>query len=76
MRTPWGDFPVSDARVHFFSHAFFSSLAAQAGKSPGDLNGLLGWHIPEQDPGKLAAAWVEELDREGESFSHFVAGQE
>ena len=29
MKTLWGDIPVADAHVHFFSHAFFAALAAQ-----------------------------------------------
>ena len=33
MQTPWGDFAVCDAHVHFFSPAFFAALAAQAGIS-------------------------------------------
>ena len=36
MLTHWGELPVNDAHIHFFSHDFFSALAAQKqGPSPG-----------------------------------------
>jgi len=61
MQTPWGDFPVCDAHVHFFSPAFFASLAAQSGQPVEELGRTLDWRIPPscQD---LAAAWKQELD--------------
>jgi predicted TIM-barrel fold metal-dependent hydrolase len=59
MITPWGDIPVADAHVHFFSSGFFAALAAQ---KPGtDIAAALGWDAP----GDLAVRWVEELDRHG-----------
>jgi len=33
MLTPWGDFALADAHVHFFSRKFFSALGSQAGKT-------------------------------------------
>jgi len=61
MQTPWGDFPVCDAHVHFFSPAFFALLAAQSGQPVEEIGRTLGWRIPAtcQD---LAAAWKQELD--------------
>ena len=73
MRTPWGDLPISDAHVHFFSQRFFESLAAQAGKPLSALNELLGWDIPEQPPEQLAAAWAAELDRHGVGRAALIA---
>lgn len=59
MITPWGDIPIADAHVHFFSSGFFAALAAQ---KPGtDIAAALGWDAP----GDLAVRWVEELDRHG-----------
>jgi predicted TIM-barrel fold metal-dependent hydrolase len=61
--TPWGDLPVSDAHVHFFSHAFYSALARQKKAHGAEALGpLLGWEIPDPDPVKLAERWVAELD--------------
>jgi predicted TIM-barrel fold metal-dependent hydrolase len=62
METPWGDLEVADAHVHFFSPNFFLSLAAQAQKTPDDMESILGWQFPHQ-PEELAATWVRELDR-------------
>ncbi len=61
MQTPWGDFPVRDAHVHFFSPGFFASLAAQRGQTVEDIGGRLGWRLPESNAA-LARAWVEQLD--------------
>lgn len=63
MQTPWGEIGVSDAHVHFFSHKFFSALAAQA-KSE-NVAATLGWQAPPEDPEGLASIWVQELDRWG-----------
>lgn len=61
-----GDLDVADAHVHFFSHRFFSTLAAQkGGLAAADLAPLLGWEVPPPDPEALAARWVAELDRHG-----------
>ena len=57
METPWGPLPVSDAHVHFFSHRFFNSLAAQRQVSIEALETLLSWRIPPADPAQLALQW-------------------
>jgi len=73
METPWGALAVSDAHVHFFSHRFFTALAEQK-KAPVDsLAPLLGWQLPVEDPEHLAAAWVQELDRQGVSRACLIA---
>jgi hypothetical protein len=59
MNTPWGEIEVSDAHVHFFSPAFFSSLAEQKGGA--DVGALLAWEVPES-PEFLADHWVVELN--------------
>lgn len=73
METPWGELPVSDAHVHFFSHRFFAALAEQKGSSVEALAPLLGWRLPEEDPEHLAQAWVQELDRQGVSRAALIA---
>ena len=61
MQTPWGDFQVCDAHVHFFSPAFFARLAAESGQGQEGLGRMLDWRIPAgcED---LAADWKQELD--------------
>jgi predicted TIM-barrel fold metal-dependent hydrolase len=67
MITPWGDIPIADAHVHFFSSGFFAALAAQ---KPGtDIAAALGW----DPPGDLAVRWVEELDRHGVEECSLIA---
>ncbi len=62
MNTPWGDITVSDAHVHFFSHRFFTLLAAQKpGLTVDAMGELLGWQMPGQDPAQLAERWADEL---------------
>ncbi len=62
--TPWGDLTVNDAHVHFFSRAFYDSLARQKKTSDTEaLSSLLGWELPSPDPALLAARWLSELDR-------------
>jgi predicted TIM-barrel fold metal-dependent hydrolase len=65
VSSPWGPLTVRDAHVHFFSHKFFTLLAAQKPSLRAeDLPGLLGWDLPSsEDPAVLADRWVEELDR-------------
>jgi hypothetical protein len=63
--TPWGQIEIADSHVHFFSHRFYSMLAAQKG---GDATAEsvceeLGWPVPPEDPAELAAWWVKDLDR-------------
>jgi len=65
-QTPWGDLPVNDAHVHFFSREFYAGLARQKKLSDSDALGrLLNWEIPAPDPTKLAQRWAAELDRFG-----------
>jgi predicted TIM-barrel fold metal-dependent hydrolase len=61
MQTPWGDFPVRDAHVHYFSPAFFARLAAESGRTVADTARALDWRIPASGE-DLAAAWIQELD--------------
>ena len=63
-QTPWGDLPINDAHVHFFSHKFFSGLARQKGLENLDaLSALLDCEVPQRDPRMLAQWWITELDR-------------
>jgi predicted TIM-barrel fold metal-dependent hydrolase len=78
MQSPWGEIEVTDAHVHFFSHGFFSALAAQ--KSPSSapetaesIAGKLGWQAPPADDEALAATWVQELDRCGVTRASLIA---
>ena len=62
--TPWGDLRVNDAHVHFFSHAFYSGLAAQKKLADAEeLGPVLNWTMPSADPALLASAWIAEMDR-------------
>src|ERR1035441_10270324 len=65
MLTPWGDFAVADAHVHFFSRSFFSALGAQAGKTVEQVAESAGWVLPPEDPAELARLWKAELDAQG-----------
>ena len=79
MKTPWGDLSVADAHVHFFSHAFFATLAAQRSASADvdaaaqEVMRILGWTPPPVDPGELAEIWARELDRHGVSRAALIA---
>lgn len=73
MQTDWGDMRVSDAHVHFFSHGFFSALAAQRKSAFEDLGPLLDWQLPSADPNELADRWVVELDHHGISRAALIA---
>ncbi len=57
--TPWGGIEVSDAHLHFFSPAFFQSIAEQKGDP--FVARLLGWDEPTS-PEALAIRWASELD--------------
>ncbi len=75
MQTPWGDLPVRDAHVHFFSPAFFASLAGQSGKLPREAQEIgrtLNWQIPFSCE-DLAAAWVTELNKHGLEGAALIA---
>jgi uncharacterized protein len=73
MQTPWGDFAVSDAHVHFFSRKFFSSLGAQSNLSPEQVAEKVGWDLPAEDPGELARMWTAELDSHGVARAALIA---
>lgn len=62
--SPWGELPVNDAHVHFFSHSFYSGLARQKKlENAEELAPILNWTIPSTNPLELARNWVEEMDR-------------
>jgi predicted TIM-barrel fold metal-dependent hydrolase len=73
MRTPWGEFPVSDAHVHFFSHRFLGSLSSQHGQSVTEAARVLGWEPPPEDPGDLARLWARELDAHAVAKAALIA---
>jgi hypothetical protein len=73
INTPWGLLPVADAHVHFFSQAFFASLAGQKGVPLDALAPLLKWQLPPEDPRQLADAWAQELDRHGVEKAALIA---
>jgi predicted TIM-barrel fold metal-dependent hydrolase len=73
MHTPWGDLPVCDAHVHFFSSFFFRSLASQIGDPEADVPASLGWETPDPDPAALAARWASELDRHSVARASLIA---
>jgi len=72
MRTPWGDLAVRDAHVHFFSQAFFRSLAGDESKMP-ETAAKLGWNVPGVDPNGLAETWTIELNRHGVASAALIA---
>src|SRR5215813_6643539 len=73
MQTPWGEFAVADAHVHFFSRPFFAALGAQSGKTADQVAATLGWHLPAEDPVALAQQWVETLDAQGVARAALIA---
>ena len=73
MQTPWGDLPVADAHVHFFSYRFFSALAAQKKVAVSAIGQLIEFELPGEDPEHLAATWVNQLDRFGVERSALIA---
>jgi predicted TIM-barrel fold metal-dependent hydrolase len=73
MQTPWGEFPVSDAHVHFFSRRFFDSLAAQCGKPAEEVAATAGWELAPESAVELAARWVAELNRAGVAVAALFA---
>ena len=73
MQTPWGEFAVADAHVHFFSRRFFSALASQAGKTPEQIAESAGWVLPGEDPVELARTWAAELDDHGIARAALIA---
>jgi predicted TIM-barrel fold metal-dependent hydrolase len=73
MKTPWGDVAVADAHVHFLSHGFFETLAAQKGAPVRDDLHRLGMESPDVDPTALARRWSVELDRHGVEQAVLIA---
>lgn len=72
--SPWGPLAVADAHLHFFSHHFFSTVAGQKpGLTLEAAGAQLGWQLPPEEPEKLAAVWVHELDRQGVFASALIA---
>ena len=72
MQTHWGDLPVSDAHVHFFSHRFFQLLGGDQLPLP-EMERRLGWKMPPESAGVLAEAWTVELNRYGISRAILIA---
>ncbi|HXJ38460.1 MAG TPA: amidohydrolase family protein, partial [Bryobacteraceae bacterium] len=68
--TPWGSLEIADAHVHFFSPAFFKSLAEQ--KNDEFVANLLGWEEPTS-PEALAYRWAGELDRHNIARAMLIA---
>jgi uncharacterized protein len=73
MQTPWGDCPVSDAHVHFFSRRFFDALGTQCRKSAEEVAAAAGWVLPPASAAELAATWAAELDRAGVTAAVLIA---
>src|SRR5215472_14714012 len=73
MQTPWGDFAVGDAHVHFFSRRFFAALGAQCGKNAEEVARTTGWNLPPEDPAALARAWAEDLTSHGVTRAALIA---
>jgi hypothetical protein len=69
--SPWGSsIAIADAHVHFFSHRFFETLAAQ---KPGLTFESLHWQMPPEQPEDLANIWAHELDRQGVAHAAIIA---
>jgi predicted TIM-barrel fold metal-dependent hydrolase len=79
MQSPWGNIEVCDAHVHFFSHGFFSTLAAQVSARSGvpatveSIAATVGWNAPPREPGTLASVWIGELDRRNVACAALIA---
>jgi predicted TIM-barrel fold metal-dependent hydrolase len=73
MQTPWGEFEVADAHVHFFSRRFFATLGEQCRMSPDEVAGKLDWELPPASPTELARLWVGELDSHGVDRAALIA---
>ncbi len=61
---------IADAHVHFFSPAFYRTLAEQ--KKVPEVGSLLGWEVPES-PELLADRWVAEMDRRKVTHAMLIA---
>src|SRR5450432_4265873 len=73
MQTPWGDFSVLDAHVHFFSRRFFEALGAQAGRTAVQVATSTGWDLAPEDPAELAQAWAAAMDTHGVARAALIA---
>jgi hypothetical protein len=73
MQTPWGEFRVLDAHVHFFSQRFLASLTSQQGRTVDEAARFLGWETPPEDPADLARAWARELDAHAVAKAALIA---
>jgi len=72
--SPWGPLAVADAHVHFFSHRFFTTLAAQKpGLTIQAAGEQLGWRLPPEQPEQLAEAWAAELGRHNVQTAALIA---
>jgi len=68
--TPWGPIEIADAHVHFFSPAFFKSVAEQ--KHVDSVAGLLGWEEPTSAEA-LGYRWAGELDKHNVAKALLIA---
>ena len=78
MKTPWADLAVCDAHAHLFSRNCFKALASQKKDLPTEqpvetMVEQLGWDLPPEDNTRLAARWVEELDKHGVEKTVLIA---
>jgi predicted TIM-barrel fold metal-dependent hydrolase len=74
MDSPWGPLAIADAHVHFFSHRFFSLLAAQKpGLTIEAIGHETGWHMPPEQPERLGDHWAQELDRHAVAQAALIA---
>ena len=64
IATPWGELEVADAHVHFFSPAFFGSLADQKNAPVEEIGAALAWNVPESVE-YLADRWIVEMNHRG-----------
>jgi predicted TIM-barrel fold metal-dependent hydrolase len=72
--SPWGPMRVADAHVHFFSHRFFSTVISQKpGLTWDAAKETLGWEMPPEDPEKLAARWIAEMDQQSIESAAIIA---
>src|SRR5690242_15329113 len=72
MQTPWGDLPVADGHVHFFSRRFFELVGGSA-MDLAAMEAKLAWTMPPEDPADLACSWAAELDAHGVEQSALIA---
>jgi len=63
-------YEIADAHIHFFSPAFFRSLAEQ--KKVPEVGGLLGWEVPETSEA-LADRWLAEMDANNVTQAMLIA---